>query len=275
MAVTITEFWRSRLYQVGQIAQLDMLYTIQGTSDYGDAYAKLLTMALGTIDGLKRTDAAVDPIGFELWRGSAHYESLSLAPRPGTGAATFNFDTTGAVQHISQSISTPLKSAIGTTPAPDLGGAIGAGPSGVEGVDITVPCYKWTETHWLSNGLIDDAYRQLVAHLTGRTNDAPFRGFATGEVLFLGVQGGHRGDDEDWELTYHFAQSDNRDDITIGDIDNIEKKGWEYVWTQYEWTEVGSGAEKVIVPQPKHVYIEQVYLDGDFGGLGLGDDGGT
>jgi len=71
MAITITEFWRSRLYQVGQTSQLDMLYTIQGAADYGDAYAKLLTLATPTLDGLNRTEATVDPIGPELWRGSA------------------------------------------------------------------------------------------------------------------------------------------------------------------------------------------------------------
>jgi len=200
---------------------------------------------------------------------------VTYKSRPGTGAAAFAFDTTGATQHITQDISTPIKSAIGTTPAPDLGGAIGATPNGVEGVDITVPCYKWTETHWISNAFVDDAYRKLLAYLTGHTNDAPFRGFAIGEILFLGAQGASRGDDEDWEVTFHFAESDNHDDIVVGDIDNIEKKGWEYLTIQYEWTEVGSGAEKVIVPQPKHIYVHQVYYDGDFGNLGLGDDGGT
>jgi hypothetical protein len=84
-------------------------------------------------------------------------------------------------------------------------------------------------------------------------------------VLFLGASGSKRGE-EDWEITFRFAASPNVTDLTVGDIENIDKKGWEYLWVRYTDAE----DQNVLVQQPVAVYVEKVYELADFGALGIG-----
>jgi len=135
----------------------------------------------------------------------------------------------------------------------------------VEGTDITVPVYAFTETHYIPDALVTAAYKATLFSLTGRTNKSTFKGFQPGEVLFLGATGTKRGTD-DWEITFRFAASPNVTGITIGDIQNIAKGGWSYLWVRYSDAE----SEQVLVKQPIAVYVEQVYEEGEFSGLGIG-----
>jgi len=64
--------------------------------------------------------------------------------------------------------------------------------TGVEGVDITIPVYNFSETHYLPTLIVTPQYKADLFRLTGRTNQAPFRGFQPGEVLFLGASGSLR-----------------------------------------------------------------------------------
>jgi hypothetical protein len=53
---------------------------------------------------------------------------------------------------------------------------------------------------------------------------------------------------------------------TIGDITGIEKKGHEYLWVRYE----DAVSSNELVKKPKFVYVNKVYRDGNFSGLGIG-----
>ena len=137
----------------------------------------------------------------------------------------------------------------------------------VEGVDITVPVYTFSETHYLSPGAINTAYKGTLFALTGRVNDAPFKGLAAGECLFLGAAGTQRGDDP-WEISFAFAGSPNVSGLSIGSIVGIEKKGWEYLWVRYQAAE--DATAKMLIRKPVAAYVERVYRDGSFGSLGIG-----
>ena len=69
------------------------------------------------------------------------------------------------------------------------------------------------------------------------------------------------------EITYHFSASPNRTGLTVGDIANIDKPGWAYLWVKYE--NVEDGDAKCVKQKPKYVYVERVYDPGDFAGLGI------
>ena len=141
---------------------------------------------------------------------------------------------------------------------------------GVEGVDIAVPVFNFTETHYKPDEEITGAYKGILFNLTGKVNSDTFKGFQPGEVLFLGATGSKRtqlGEDADWEITYRFAGSPNVSGLTIGPITGITKKGWEYLWVRYADQE--DTAAKAIVKRPIAAYIERVYDDGSFAGLGL------
>ena len=75
------------------------------------------------------------------------------------------------------------------------------------------------------------------------------------------------GSDDDWEITYRFAASPNKTGLTVGDIGGISKKGWEYMWVRYA-DDVDDTA-MALIKKPVAVYIEKVYDDAAFSGLGI------
>jgi hypothetical protein len=98
-------------------------------------------------------------------------------------------------------------------------------------------------------------------------NGSGFKGFAKGELLFLGASGSKRGKD-DWEITYRFAASPNAAGLTLGDITGINKEGWHYLWVRFADDE--DTTAKALIKKPVAAYVEQVYQYGDFSLLGLG-----
>jgi hypothetical protein len=88
--------------------------------------------------------------------------------------------------------------------------------------------------------------------------------------LFLGASGARRGTDpdDDWEITFKFAAQPNRNDIMVGDIGPIIKRGWDYLWVQYA-PDVDDDVHQLI-RSPIAAYVEKVYPDGDFSTLGIG-----
>lgn len=278
MPITCVEKPDSRQYTEGDSAEL--MYTIRGTADDGEALVSLKATAPTNFRGLVRQPPSVEPVYVDtttpdasIWTGTARY-----APRqyqtPETGDSSFSFDTGGGTQHITQSIATvaryPEPANPGDPVAPDFKGAIGVTHDSVEGVDITVPVYNFSETHYLPASQVTSEYKGALFGLTGRVNVGAFRGLAAGECLFLGASGSRRGTDpdDDWEISFRFAASPNRADFAIGDITGISKKGWEYLWVRYADAE--DETAKAIVKRAVAAYVEKVYETGDFAGLGIG-----
>ncbi|MCC7350221.1 MAG: hypothetical protein IT446_06595 [Phycisphaerales bacterium] len=273
MATTCAEKPDSRRSVAGESAELT--YLIQGTAGSSDAIASLQSTAPATFNGLYRQPVEVEPLYIDtanepvcLWEGRVTYAPLEYQSPPEAGDSTFNFDTGGGTQHITQSLAT-INKYIASGTAPDFKGAIGVTADSVEGVDITVPVYNFSETHYIAPADVDDAYKGAIFALTGKVNNASFRGLAAGECLFLGASGTRRGTGADdlWEITYRFAGSANRMGLTIGGITGIDKKGWEYLWVRYQ--DVVDSPSNSLVKQPLAVYVEKVYDLGDFSTLGI------
>ncbi len=268
MPATVDEKFESRLITTGANPAAELRYAVRGTDDDVEARAALEAASPALYDPwgsgllfLPRESITIEPVGEMLWEGIVRYSAV-----PQTNESVFAFDTGGGTQHITHSLQTVGAYAPqGQTP-PDFKGAIGVTPDGVEGVDITVPVYNFSETHYLPDATVTQAYRLTVFSLTGRVNNASFRGFAAGEVLFLGASGTKRGGG-DWEITFRFAASRNRTNLSIGDITGISKKGWEYLWVRYADAEDANA--KALIKKPVAVYVEKVYEEGDFGLLGI------
>ncbi len=267
MAVEVVEKFESRMITTGTNPSVELRYVIRGTNDDVEARNALVAFSPATYDSwgsgwfyLPRESISVQPVGDLLWEGVVRY-----GPFTPTNESTFAFDTGGGTQHITQSKQTVAKYPAGT--APDFKGAIGVTNDSVEGVDITVPVYQFSETHYLPDETVTPAYRLTLFQLTGRVNAGAFKGFNAGEVLFLGASGSRRGYG-DWEITFRFAASPNVSNLTIGDITGIDKKGWEYLWVRYADSE--DAAAKALVKKPLAVYIERVYDNGDMSLLGIG-----
>ncbi len=185
-----------------------------------------------------------------------------------TNESSFSFDTTGGTFKILQSKETVNSYAASGT-APDMKGAINASADGVEGVDITIPQYAFSETHYLPDTDVTDTYKGTLYALTGTVCNASFKGCAAGEGLFLGARGQKRGRG-DWEITFLFAASPNATGLTIGPCTGVAKQGWEYLWVWYVKKTQGTGVNKILTQTPKFVYVERVYDDADFSLLGIG-----
>lgn len=260
---TIIERYDSREATEGiNSPSVDFLYVVQGTED--DATVRALVE--GTIPaiylGLVFQSYHIQHQGGGVWEVSVRYGKTE--PKD-TGESSFSFDTGGGTQHITQSLQTIGSYAPPGKNAPSFQGAIGVTTDSVEGTDVTVPVYSFTETHYISGALVTPAYKAALFFLTGKVNGATFKGFAAGEVLFLGASGSQRGAD-DWEITYRFAASPNVTGLAVGPITGIGKKGWEYLWVRYADAE----DQHVLVKRPIAAYVEQVYELGDFSALGIG-----
>jgi len=266
---TLTEKIDSREWTTGDRPSVTLHYLLAGVADDLAAKALLASSTASSYDGLERESIQFEPVWVDtaaddgLWDCRVRY----VAPEdkePEVGESSFSFDTGGGTQHITQAITTVNKYAPPGKTAPDFGGAVGVTHDNVEGVDITVPVYNFSETHYIAN---ENVNKGAYFALTGKVNNASWKGFAAGECLFLGASGSKRGSD-DWEITFRFAASPNKTGLTVGDIVNIDKKGWEYMWVRYADAE--DATAKAIVKKPVAVYIEKVYDDGDFSTLGIG-----
>lgn len=269
MPIVIEERFESRSTVAGKSPSVELRYWIKGTDDDLAARAALEAEAPTDYDGLVRQDVQIEPQGPDLWDGTVRYGAASFGG-PQTGESVFSFDTGGGTRHITQSLQTILRKAPPGKTAPDFKSAIGVTDSGVEGVDIVVPVYNFSETHYLPESQVTQNYKLTLFGLTGKVNSGSFRGFAAGEVLFLGATGSKRvapGGTQDWEVTFRFAASPNATNLKVGDITGIAKKGWEYLWARYG--DRTDDEAKALVKRPIAAYVEKVYESGNFAGLGI------
>lgn len=270
MAITIAETVDSRESTTGDSGTVELKYVVDGTASDIDAKAALASGTGVTYDGYVRKSVHVEAIGDPTlslkWNGTVSYGVKENNPE--TGESSFSFDTGGGTQHITQSIETVQRYAAEGNTAPDFQGAIGVAKDSVEGVDITMPVYNFSETHYFDASVVTSSYKGLLFHKTGMYNNDSFKGFEPGEVLFLGASGSKRGTG-DWEITFRFAASQNRSEIKVGEIGPISKKGWEYLWVRYEDAEDTNA--KALIKKPVAAYVEKVYYGTDFTSLGIGN----
>jgi len=138
--------------------------------------------------------------------------------------------------------------------------------SEAEGVEIFEPVYEESETHWFKTSDLTLAYRDTISNIVGHTNNAPFKGYQAGEVLFKGVSGSRRGAN-DSEITFRWSVRRNQNDFQLGDVKGITKKGWEYLWPRYQ---VVRQFEAPSINKITHVAIATVFPEADFSGLNIG-----
>ena len=268
MTVTIDEkpTSRSATEGVDSNAQTTLEYIVRGTDDDSAVHAIVQATIPAFYRGLSYQSYSIDPVHVDqsdaigFWDISAQYGVKD------PNESTYAFDTGGGTQHITQSLVTKGRYPAPGFVAPDFGGAIGVTHEDVEGVDITVPIYNFSETHYIDDALVTNDYKGTLFFLTGKTNDAPFRNFAVGEVLFLGAAGTKRGR-EDWEITFKFAASPNVVNLQIGPITIAFKGGWDLLWVRY--TDVEDKAARMLVKRPVAAYVEQVYKEGDYLAMGI------
>lgn len=264
---TISELFAGRTETMGSRARAEVTYAVFDATTEAEVRALALSTIPTSYQGLLRTNVTLEErINATTWKVRAIYEPPQLTQQDNP-ESTFAFDTGGGTQHITQSLGT--RNRYGPSASAELAGAIGFDGQNVNGVDITVPVYQFSETHYLLPSYVGQGYKLGLMATTGTVNLAPFRGFYAGEVLFLGASGTRKGfaDSDLWEISFKFAAQKNQANLAIGSISGIAKFGWDYLWVQYG-ADVDPTA-KVLIKKPIAVYIEKVYPDGDFSLLGI------
>jgi len=272
VAVAISENYLSRAWSLGQRAGRELIYDIFEATDEADAKTILAATAPAAYQGLAIEELSAEPVDYQMWRGYARYSRVE-------DASEYTFTTRGGTQKLTQSLGTVGAYAPSGMTAPNFKGAIGVSEDKVEGVEVTSPTFQFSESHRITDAVMASGYKLTVFGLTGKVNNASFKGFAAGEVLFLGADGTKRGD-EDWQITYSFACSPNAVNLNVGgntsgyyggsggSITITSKLGWDYLWVRYADFEDATAFS--LVKQPIAAYVERVYQFGDFSTLLIG-----
>lgn len=274
MPITMNERHNSPRREVDKQGRTELLYWAKGSTDDQEMLEHALDNLPSTYADMPRQSVKVEPLGGQLWDIVAVYEPNSVSnqqapvPPPVVGDSSFSFDTTGGTQHITQA-----RALVQAYPHPDIGvvsdwkNAIGVTSDGVNGIDIVVPALAYKETHQIANATVVGGLVGAIHNLTGKTNNATFKGFAAGELLFLGAQGERRSSEDFWTITFMFQGSRNATLEPIGEIEDVEKKGHQYVDVQYEDAEDETAS--MLVKEPIAVRVYKIYEEGDFSALGI------
>ena len=227
---------------------------------------------------LQADSYTLEHLGGDAWHLTVNYSKEGVEDEDQTAPIrrSRSFDTSGGSEHITQAIAGKISEKGKDPNLSDGDNVIGFDGQNVNGVDIIVPQLTWQENYEVPSAYVTAAYIKTVSQMTGTTNSAEFRGFKAGEVLFLGCSGSQDWDkdrgDGPWALSYKFSVSPNAGldqtlpALTIGEIEDIEKKGHEYLHTYYEDDVKDNKIWKV----PKIVYVHQVYRETNFVNLGIG-----
>lgn len=143
------------------------------------------------------------------------------------------------------------------TTGPNYRQAIGVTKDSVTGTDIFAPKFEFSLTVKTYPVTLD--FLRLIAAATATTNNATWKGFARGSVLYLGCTGQAQPDDF-WTLTHKFAVGQNKTLFSVSPSIKVSKKAWEYLWCGYG-PSVSSG---LVLNTPRVAKVERVYEESNF-----------
>jgi hypothetical protein len=252
----------------GPNSELTRLYSILRTNDDSEATGLVLATApasatVASVPLTKRviTLRAVDEKAYD---ADVKYTFAGKERDPlQEGESSYQFETAGGSIHITRALDETVFVASGTPPSfEDL---IGVNGDEVAGADIVAPVFSFSETHVLPAASVTAGYKLALFAATGTTNNATWKGFAAGEVLFLGASGTSRGDLA-WQINYRFLAAKNQSGLSIGAITGISKKGHEYLWVKFD----NGISQDRWVKKIDAVIVNKVYQDHDFANIGIG-----
>lgn len=182
------------------------------------------------------------------------------------------FDTTGGRENVLHGTLLNSQAAAGSGMPPDPGTLINwNGRNGdrfyVGGTPKIVPAMRESCTAVFRNSDITGAYRRTVMELTGCVNNAAFRSWEPGEVLFLGASSALPYKNAQGtliiEITFRFAVRCNCKEMEIGGVKLGPAEGWDVPWSIIEPDVNGRK------PVTGGAYLSSIYKKGDFSSLKL------
>jgi hypothetical protein len=240
---------------------------VTGTENEGEVESIVESTVPGFRGSLIVKDYSAKHEGAGVWEVVVHYEHPSLGARKileTDDPAEFSFEIGGQNEKVYTSLQTINRYIPSGAALQDFKQAINVNETGVDGTDVQKRTLALSYRKAFAPGSLTAAFISGIYGYALTVNSAPWKGFAAGEVLFIGCQGGERGT-QNPVLTFRFLASPNISSWVIGDIGGIAAKGWEYVWASFERNADATG--KAMVRRPRQVNVEKVYETSDFNGL--------
>jgi len=265
-------------FESGEVWNVTKKYIIGqcpgGMGEVKDAIANYLPRYWQSPVGYwRRKGISIKGIGKQCFECTGEYTTLVPATSGSDGGggdssdSNFQFvpgsiawDTTGSTEHITSAIDQRVQGS-----SDYFEGAINVQGTSVQGMDITVPSMKYSET-WIMPAQIGMSvdFVKSVYTLTGTVNASQFRAFSPGEALFLGARAQWSGDQPYTTVTFDFHARANNPDFTVVGLSSFLKEGWEYPNVIYD--SVTSNTQ-MLVQRPRCCIINTVYKKKDWAGL--------
>ncbi len=148
--------------------------------------------------------------------------------------------------------------------------SIGVQDGNINGVDILSPSGNLQVTKVFDNATVFGAnWVEDRANLRCTVNDDEFYGFEAHSLLFVRMSFTIR-NNGDVPVTFQFQHRANVNEQTAVSVGAVNKKGHEYLWTQYETEKDTTGADTFITKTAIGQYVATVYKSADFGTLDIG-----
>lgn len=262
--VTITEFDRSGDGEDSPNSSVTLTFHASGSDDYNDVAVAIFSSSIPlTYLGLVRQQIDREYIGGGHWYLHARYSAdvQQQPPLQYGDPERITWDTTGGTT-VRRTHATLVGGYSMTGTVPDNGDAINVTEDGVEGIDVEVGGGIMTIDSVITAAQASQAYgRRLQTWAKKYVNNAEYRGFAAGEVRFMGGRMTERADGY-WDLSRTFDVSENVTGQTFAGVTGIDKKGHEYVWALTQRTE--DPVAKTVVVDTVAVYVHELFPAANF-----------
>lgn len=249
-------------------------YWIHGDTSESNILVAFQAYLPTTFNVVKRLDDFyVEEQASGIWIGKAVYEFIR-GNEPGQedpAQIPFEFEIGSEsvkLTHSLETITRQLSSLSTLADAPDFKQAVNVTSNGVEGYEMPFPTFRWSETYYQPNAIIQAGYLPSIRSLLGKTNDSTFRGFAVDEVYFDGATG--RNSDKFYgysEINYKFVAGENVTGITSPGFTAYDKKAHELVWFYYHEEE--DSTAKALIKIPVSLNVERIREQTSFSTLQL------
>ena len=135
------------------------------------------------------------------------------------------------------------------------------------GVDKRIPKSQFIIDTDVNELALTATYWRRIMDYSGTINDATWKIWAKGEVLFLGARIVRRGKgDNRARFTFLVSPNATLQINTTSGVQNVFKRGWEYLWLERLKTTSSSRIKMEI----KAVHVASIYDSNNFLSLGLG-----
>lgn len=247
----------------------DLTYKADGSETTSDIVAAAFLYVPATYRGMYVQSLKYEHKGAGFWEIKANYGV-------GDRTETFEGDTSGGTIHREFALSTiSAYDADGPGLTTWFGNLIGVNGDKIDGVDVPDEAFQFTISKTWEAAFLATGYCASIIEMTGKVNDGEVNytwlgqsfSFSAGELRFKGASMGEADPtelgDAQIRLVYKFEFSKNATNLTVGDITDIDKDGWDYLWCRTERVTV-SGFTSM---QPAQVMVERVSERVDFADL--------